>query len=67
MIDELVILEAKAMLKSSEQSIQEIADELFISRRVAQRHIASIYEKAGVTTRIGLYRDCDVWFDETAN
>ena len=56
-----------SLLLSTDLGVQEIADELFISRRVAQRHIASIYEKAGVTTRIGLYRDFDVWFDEAAN
>ena len=32
-IDSLVILEAKAMLKSSEQSIQEIADELHFANQ----------------------------------
>lgn len=55
------------LLLSTDLGVQEIADELFISRRVVQRHIASIYEKAGVTTRIGLYRDFDAWFDEGAN
>ena len=55
------------LLLSTDLGVQEIADELFISRRVAQRHIASIYEKAGVTTRLGLYRDFDAWFDEGAN
>ena len=55
------------LLLSTDLGVQEIADELFISRRVAQRHIASIYEKAGVTTRLGLYRDFDAWFDEGVN
>lgn len=40
----------------SEESIQEIADSLFLSRRTCQRYIASIYEKAGVKSRMGLYQ-----------
>ena len=40
----------------SEKSIQEIADELYLSRRTCQRYIASIYEKAGVKSRMGLYQ-----------
>lgn len=59
--------EVCGLLLSTDLGVQEIADELFISRRVAQRHIASIYEKAGVTTRLGLYRDFVAWFDEGAN
>lgn len=55
------------LLLSTDLGVQEIADEIFISRRVAQRHIAAIYEKAGVTTRLGLYRDFDAWFDESVN
>lgn len=38
----------------SEAGVQEIADELYISRRNLQRHIASIYAKAGTKSRIGL-------------
>ena len=34
--------------------VQEIAEELGISRRVLQRHIASLYEKMNVQTRAGL-------------
>lgn len=41
-------------LIKSEKTVQEIADELFISRRVAQRHIAEIYKKTGAKTRSGL-------------
>lgn len=59
--------EVCGLLLSTDLGVQEIADEIFISRRVAQRHIAAIYEKAGVTTRLGLYRDFDAWFDEAAN
>lgn len=51
-------------LLTTDLGVQEIADGLFISRRVAQRHISAIYEKAGVTTRVGLYREFDAWFDE---
>lgn len=42
------------LLITTEQSTQEMADALFISRRVLQRHISSIYEKTGTKTRIGL-------------
>lgn len=52
----------KALL-TTDLGVQEIADGLFVSRRVAQRHISAIYEKAGVTTRVGLYREFDAWFD----
>lgn len=51
-------------LLTTDLGVQEIADGLFISRRVAQRHISAIYEKAGVTTRVGLYREFDAWLDE---
>lgn len=50
-------------LLTTDLGVQEIADGLFVSRRVAQRHISAIYEKAGVTTRVGLYREFDAWFD----
>ena len=40
----------------SEDSGQEIADALFISRRVLQRHVAAIYEKTGTKSRVGLFR-----------
>lgn len=59
--------EVCGLLLSTDLGVQEIADEIFISRRVAQRHIAAIYGKAGVTTRLGLYRDFDAWFDKGAN
>ena len=41
-IDSLVILEAKAMLKSSEQSIQEIADELHLPISLSSANTSSI-------------------------
>ena len=43
-------------LVNTEESIQEIADGLYLSRRTCQRYIASIYEKAGVKSRMGLYQ-----------
>ena len=43
-------------LLTTEESVQEIADSLFISRRMLQRYIASIYEKTEIKTRIGLYQ-----------
>ena len=43
-------------LVNSEESIQEIADGLYLSRRTCQRYISSIYEKAGVKSRMGLYQ-----------
>jgi len=55
--------EVYTALLTTDLGVQEIADGLFISRRVAQRHISAIYEKAGVTTRVGLYREFDAWFD----
>lgn len=46
--------EAFIKLVTSEMGVQEIADEMCISRRVLQRHIASIYEKTGTKSRVGL-------------
>lgn len=56
--------EVYTALLTTDLGVQEIADGLFVSRRVAQRHISAIYKKAGVTTRVGLYREFDAWFDE---
>ena len=44
-------------LLSTEDGVQEIADGLFISRRVLQRYISSIYEKTGTKSRIGLFQN----------
>lgn len=41
-------------LINTEDNIQDISEKLFISKRVVQRHITSIYEKTGRSTRIGL-------------
>lgn len=46
--------EAFALLMTTEKGVQEIADEMMISRRVLQRHISSIYDKTGTKTRVGL-------------
>lgn len=43
-------------LVDSEDTVISIAADLGISRRVLQRHIASIYEKTGVQTRSGLIK-----------
>lgn len=40
----------------SEAGVQEIADGLYISRRNLQRHIASIYNKTGSKSGIGLFQ-----------
>lgn len=40
----------------TEENIQKIAEGMFISRRVLQRHISSIYQKTGTSTRAGLIR-----------
>ena len=42
-------------LVTTEMGVQEIADEMGISRRVLQRHISAIYEKTGTKTRAGLF------------
>lgn len=38
----------------TESNLQDISEELYISKRVVQRHITSIYEKTSRLTRIGL-------------
>ncbi len=48
--------EVFARLISTEESIQQIAEGLYISRRTCQRHITAIYEKIGVRSRMGLYQ-----------
>ncbi len=48
--------EVLEMLLTTEDGVQEIADNLHISRRMLQRYIASIYEKTETNTRIGLYQ-----------
>ena len=43
-------------LLTTEDGVQEIADSLYVSRRMLQRYIASIYEKTDTKTRIGLFQ-----------
>lgn len=43
-------------LVNTEDSIQAIAESLYISRRTLERYISSIYGKTGVKSRIGLIR-----------
>ena len=38
----------------SDESVQEMADALFISKRMLQRHTEALYDKTGRKTRIGL-------------
>ncbi len=46
--------EVFVILVTTEKTVQEIADNLYISRRVLQRYISSIYKKTDTKTRIGL-------------
>lgn len=48
--------EVLGKLLTTEDSVQEIADSLYISRRMLQRYIASIYQKTETKTRIGLFQ-----------
>ncbi len=48
--------EVARQLVMTEMKTQEIADALFVSRRVIQRYISSIYEKTGTKSRVGLYQ-----------
>ena len=43
-------------LVNTEDSIQAIAESLYISRRTLERYISAIYEKTGVRSRIGLLK-----------
>ncbi len=42
------------LLLDDKLTIQEIADKLFISRRVCQRYLTNMYEKTGTKTRLNL-------------
>ena len=46
--------EVFSCLINTEDSIQTIADNLYVSRRTLERYISAIYEKTGVKSRIGL-------------
>lgn len=54
----LTLREAEVLEKliATEDGVQEIADELYISRRNLQRYIASIYRKTGTKSRVGLFQ-----------
>lgn len=41
-------------LVTTEDSIQEIAEKMYVSKRTLERHISSIYEKTGIKSRVGL-------------
>ena len=41
-------------LINTEDNIQTIADNMYVSRRTLERHISSIYAKTGVKSRVGL-------------
>lgn len=43
-------------LLTTEDDLQEIADSMYISRRMVQRYVSSIYEKSETKTRLGLYQ-----------
>ena len=45
--------EVLEMLLTTDDDLQGIADSRFISRRMVQRYVSSIYEKTGTKTRIG--------------
>lgn len=47
-------MEVLYQLVSTEDSIQEVAEKLYISKRTLERHISAIYEKTGVKSRVGL-------------
>ena len=46
--------EVFASLIGTEDSIQTIAENLYISKRTLERYISAIYEKTGVKSRVGL-------------
>ncbi len=46
--------EVFSCLINTEDSIQTIADNLYVSRRTLERYISAIYEKTGVKSRVGL-------------
>lgn len=48
--------EVLEQLLTTEDGVQEIADSLYISRRMLQRYISSIYEKTETKTRLGLFQ-----------
>lgn len=51
-------------LLTTEDGVQEISNSMYISRRMLQRYISSIYEKTGSKTRIGLYQNYIMFISE---
>ena len=43
-------------LITTDDDLQGIADSLYISRRMVQRYVSSIYEKTETKTRLGLFQ-----------
>ena len=48
-----------AMLAAQGLASKEIGERLFISRRTAENHLAKVYDKLGVRTRVELARVLD--------
>ena len=49
------------ILLVSEENVQDIAGQLFLSRAALYRHLAGLYEKTGTRTRIGLLQFYSTW------
>lgn len=47
-------IEVFEYLTSTEDSVQDIANNMYVSKRTLERYISSIYKKTGVKSRIGL-------------
>ena len=46
--------EVFGLLVNTEDGLQTIADNLYVSRRTLERYVSAIYEKTGARSRIGL-------------
>ncbi|QWD59313.1 response regulator transcription factor [Polynucleobacter sp. MWH-UH35A] len=54
----------KAVAGNSEITLKEIADKLHISEHTLRNHLASIYEKLGLRSRLELYIFCSKFMNE---
>lgn len=54
----------KAVASNSEITLKEIADKLHISEHTLRNHLASIYEKLGLRSRLELYIFCSKFMNE---
>lgn len=54
----------KAVASNSEITLKEIADKLHISEHTLRNHLASIYEKLGVRSRLELYIFCSKFMED---